>query len=227
LHSRSVDIGHERARELARRFGEELRIARLAVGLSQTMLARRAGVSQAAVSLAEHGSATCSLDVRCRLAAACGHELGWRIFPVDGISLRDSGQLRLAEAIAAAKHASWQIRMEVPVSVSATDRRAADIVLYRPEEVAHIEIERLAFDGQAQIRAAQLKREALRASVKRPVRLIIALPDTTTNRRRLAPYAESFGQAFPVRSAAVWAAIRRGFPIGGDAIMFVRQRRRP
>ncbi len=114
--------------------------------------------------------------------------------------------------------------MEVPVS--GMDGRAADLLLEGPAESVHIEIERLAFDGQAQIRAAQLKRRALAEAATRPVRLVIALPDTTGNRRRLAAYPDLLGHAFPAGSAAVWRAIRRGEPIGADGLLFVRARGR-
>ncbi len=116
-------------------------------------------MSQAQVSRAEHGTGGMSLEQRCRLAAAVGHEIGWKLYPVATVSLRDSGQLALAHAIIAGAHATWHRQLELPVASG--DRRAADLVLSGPEELIHIEIERTLVDFQAQLRSAQLKRHAL------------------------------------------------------------------
>ena len=156
---RRTDAGRSRSRYLAALFGRELRIARVTAGLSQARLASLAGTSQTEVSKAERGLLEISLDARCRLAAACGHELGWRLYPVATVRLRDSGQLALAQMIVAAAHPSWRPRLEAPVAPG--DPRAADLILTGSAEILHIEIERALFDLQAQLRAAQLKRELL------------------------------------------------------------------
>src|ERR1044071_1420555 len=124
FRSKPSSRGKVRARDLARRYGQELRIARMAAGLTQKQVALRAGVSQQTVSLAERGSLSISLETRCTLAAACGHELSLRLFPVASVSLRDSGQLELAEQVLAMTHSSTTVRMEVPVRPG--DSRAAD-----------------------------------------------------------------------------------------------------
>ena len=157
----------------------------MTAGLTQSQLARLAGISQGEVSKTENGSTRVGLEARCRLVAATGHELGWRLYPVATVRLRDSGQLTLAQAIIKAAHPSWHARLEVPMGPD--DRRAADLVLNGPNEVLHIEIERALVDLQAQVRAAQLKREALAERSSEPVRLILAVPDT----RRRAPSLRS------------------------------------
>ena len=196
----------------------------MTAGLTQAQVGRLAGVAQKQVSRAELGAFNLSLEVRCKLAAACGHELGWRLYPVATVRLRDSGQLSLAQAITGAAHRNWHARLEVPVAPG--DRRAADLVLTSTTEILHIEIERALVDMQAQLRSAQLKREALAASRQQPVRLIIAIPDTKAARARLAPFAELIARALPVTSALAWRAIRSGEPLGGDGILFVRAPRR-
>ena len=55
--------------------GETLREARLAAGLSQTELARRAGTSQATLSAYETGSKRPSVETLSRLLAATGRRL--------------------------------------------------------------------------------------------------------------------------------------------------------
>jgi transcriptional regulator with XRE-family HTH domain len=183
-------------------------------------MARLAGMSQQQASQAELGAGDVSLEARCRLAAACGHELGWRLYPVATVRLRDSGQLGIAQAIVHAAHPNWMPRLEVPVAPG--DRRAADLLLSSPVEILHIEIERALIDVQAQLRAAQLKRQALGEQETRPIRLVIAVPDTRTTRTRLAPFAELIARALPAQSATAWRALRSGEPLGNDAILFVR-----
>lgn len=88
FRARPKDIGIARTRELGERFGRELRIARVTCGLTQRQLAMRAGVSQPTVAQAEAGNTGLSLEVRCRLAAAAGHELSLKLFPVSSVPAR-------------------------------------------------------------------------------------------------------------------------------------------
>jgi len=196
----------------------------MTAGLTQTSVARLAGVSQQHVSLAERGAGDLSLDFRCRLAAACGHELGWRLYPVATVGLRDSGQMALAQAIVMAAHPSWKTRLEVPVAPG--DARAADLMLVGAAQIIHVEIERALVDFQAQLRSAHLKREVLSERDARPIRLLIAVPDTPTSRARLTPFVDMIRQAMPATSRAMWRAIRLGEPLAGDGILFVRTPRR-
>ncbi|MBI2777072.1 MAG: helix-turn-helix transcriptional regulator [Chloroflexi bacterium] len=194
----------------------------MTAGLSQSRMARLAGLSQQQASQAELGAGDVSLEARCRMAAACGHELGWRLYPVATLRLRDSGQLRIAQEIVQAVHRSWQARLEVPVARG--DLRAADLVLTSAAEILHVEIERALVDLQAQLRAAQLKRQALAEREGRPIRLVIAVPDTRTTRARLAPLEELLARTLPASSASTWRALRTGEPLGADGILFVRAR---
>ena len=192
----------------------------MSAGLTQAQLARRAAISQAQVTRAERGRIDISLDARCRLAAACGHELGWRLYPVATVRLRDSGQMALAQLITRAAHPNWRARLEVPIA--AGDARAADLVLTSGHGIIHIEIERALVDFQAQLRSAQLKRETLAAHHARPMRLVIAVPDTRATRARLAPFAPLLAQTMPASSRAIWQAIRSGDTLQQDGILFVR-----
>jgi len=220
FRARTADTGRGRARYLATAFGRELRIARVTAGLSQARLASLAGTSQTEVSKAERGLLDVSLEARCRLAAACGHELGWRLYPVATVRLRDSGQMALAQAIVGATHSSLRPRLEVPVAPG--DPRAADLVLTGEAEIIHIEIERALVDFQAQLRSAHAKRDVIAAQDDRPIRLVIAVPARTKTRERLAPFSELIGQTMPASSRAIWRAIEDGESVGGDGILFVR-----
>lgn len=190
------------------------------MGLTQVKLGRLAGVSQQVVSQAELGDPQVSLEIRCRLAAACAHEIGWRLYPAGRVTLRDSGQLAIAQRITAEANVSWHVELEVPVADG--DLRAADLVLSNRQELVHIEVERILVDAQAQIRSAQLKRDALAERHARPVRLVIAVPDTRALREALAPVASLINRALPTPSRRIWSAIRTGEPMGGDGILFVR-----
>lgn len=176
-----------RQNDVVGRFARELLAARAVAGLTQKEVARRAGVSQPFISYVERGRKHPSLEVMHRLASATGHDLSFRLFPADGVRLRDSGQMRLANQIRRELNAAWRIQLEVPVA-PAPDRRAADMVLQTPGEVVQLEIERALLDFQAQLRAAQLKRATLADRLSRQVRLVIALPDTARNRAVVADH---------------------------------------
>ncbi len=60
-----------------------IRIARRQSGLTQQMLAKRAGTSQAAVSAYESGRRSPSVDTLCRLLGAAGYEVRMRLTPPD------------------------------------------------------------------------------------------------------------------------------------------------
>lgn len=205
------------------RFVGELHDARASTGMTGRAIARRAGMSPAQVSRVLRGLVAPDLDEAERMVAATGHHLVVKIVPGDGIRLRDSGQMEVAQLIRSEAHARWRSRLEVPVG-PASDRRAIDLVLEQPAEVLAVEIERGMGDAQAQFRGGQLKRVALAERLGRTVRLVIAIPDTAALRRRLAPFATVILASFPVSSRAAWAAIRSGEPLGGDALLWVRPR---
>lgn len=217
---RTSTIGRQRARELAGRFGSELRIARVGVGLTQLQVATLASCSQQHVSRAEHGRVNVSLTTRCRLVAACGFDLGWRLYPMRTVRLRDSGQLQVANGIGSIAHPSARIALEVPVAPH--DLRAADLVITLPEEIIHVEIERSLVDLQGQLRAAQLKRRALAEHEERPVRLVLAVPATGRTREAIRDIGPLLARTLPVGSRAILTAIRSGRPIGGDGLLLVR-----
>lgn len=211
------------ADEVAARFARDLVAARAVAGLTQSQVARRARVSQAMVSQAERCRTLPSLSVMHRLAAATGHDLSLRFFPADGIRLRDSGQLRVAERIRVEADGRWHVRLEVPIGPP-PDRRAADMVLQAAGACILVEVERALLDFQAQLRAAQLKRAAMTDAMGRTVRLVIAMPDTRRNRAVVDAHRAILETALPVPSRKVWACLRAGAPIGGDGLLWVRSR---
>jgi transcriptional regulator with XRE-family HTH domain len=210
-----------RVGEVATRLARELIAARAVAGLTQRQVARRAGVSQALVSQVERGQTTPSLDVMHRLAAATGYDLSFRLFPADGVRLRDSGQLRVAEVLRAAAHPAWRVRLEVPVGTG-RDRRAIDLVLDAGEDMIAVEIERALLDLQAQLRSAQLKRAAFAEGIGRAAWLVLAVPDTYRNRTAVETYRTLISAALPVPSRRIWARLRSGGQLDGDGLVWVR-----
>jgi transcriptional regulator with XRE-family HTH domain len=225
FRARPQDIGSARARELATRIGRELRIARVGAGLTQSKLAALAGMSQSMVAESERGLPGVSLDARCRLAAACGHELSMKLFPVSTLRLRDSGQLTLARAVVEAAARCWRSRFEMPTGPG--QLHAADIVLENDHQLVQVEVERALVDFQAQWRAANLKRESLAARLGRAIVLIVAVPDTSSVRKRLEPHEELISRAMPTSSRDLWRALRGCQPIDADGLLFVRAREPP
>ena len=181
-------------------------------------------MSQAFVSQVERGRKTPSFRVLHRLTSAVGHDLSVRFYPGGGIRLRDSGQIRVAEAIRAALAPAWRVGLEVPVGAP-PDRRAADMVLKLRGEAVEIEIETALADFQAQLRSGQLKRAALADRIGRPVRLVIALPDTRRNRLVVADHRLVVQAALPERSRRIWSALQGGSEVGGDGLLWVEPAR--
>ncbi|MEX0626792.1 MAG: helix-turn-helix domain-containing protein [Chloroflexota bacterium] len=207
--------------EVAGRLARELVAARAVSGLTQRQVAERAGVSQALISQAERGRIVPSLDVMHRLASAAGHDLVLRLYPGNGVRLRDSGQLQVAETIRAAASSAWRVRLEVPVG-AAPDRRAVDMVLDGPAGMVAVEVERALLDLQAQLRAAQLKRAATVERTGRSAWLVIAVLDTRRNRAAVLNHRSLLAAALPVPSKRIWACLRAGVPVGGDGLLWVR-----
>jgi transcriptional regulator with XRE-family HTH domain len=210
----------------AEAFAAELEIAAAGSGVTQRQIATRARVSQSFVSRVQRRLIIPDLAVAERLASATGHRLSIKLLPGDGLRLRDTGQLRLAEVIREQAHPHWRVSLEVPAGLE-SDRRAADMVLTQTDHAMHIEIERWLRDLQAQLRRAQLKRMALTERLGRPVRLILALPDSRSTRLTVGEHAALIKAALPASSRVVWAAIRSGEGLAQDGLLFVRAPRRP
>lgn len=222
LRSRALDIGTSRGREVTLRIGAELRLARTTAGLTQQAVARLAGTSQSIVSRIERGAVLADLLLLSRVAAAVGHQVSIRLFPTRGVSVRDSGQLELIQAILVAAHAGWQRAIEVRVSADVRDLRSADALLTSANEVMHIEVERTLIDLQAQLRAGLRKREAISQRLGRPVRFVLALVDGRRARDLVTAHSDVVSVALPATSSEVWRSIRTQNPLGRDGLLFVR-----
>lgn len=206
------------------RIGEEVRLARVSLGLTVHRASRLAGVSWSTAARVEAGDPDVGVETLCALAEAVGVDVVLRAYPGRQPSLRDSGQLAVAENIRAVADAAWQSTLELPIGEHGA---AVDMVLFGPNEIIAVEIERTLADWQAQYRRADQKRRALAAQHARAVRLVLVVEDTRRNRALLAPVRSLLDTALPARSRDVIAALRSGRPLRRDGLLWVRRRRPP
>lgn len=205
----------------ARRIGEEILRTQAAFGLTSRQVARLAGVATSTVRRVHAGDGGVQTHTLCAIASALGLQVSLRAFEQRTPSLRDTGQMEIVELIRATAHESLRSAIEV---TAGEHGRSADLVLFGPEEILHVEVERLLLDFQAQYRSALRKREFLDAAHARPVRLVIAVEDTVRNRSVVAAHASLVGSALPAGSRAVLRSLRTGQPLATDGLLWVRRR---
>ena len=207
------------AQRQAQRIGQEVALARANLGLSASAIARLAGVAVSTERRVELGDPSVTVVTAARVLVAAGLELAARAYPSRPPSLRDSGQLRLAQRLREMAAPAWRVAIEVPIEGG----RSADVVMYGADEILHLEIERRLADFQAQFRAAAAKREVLHAAHERAVRLVMVIEDTAANRRRVTEHAAVIRHALPADSRAVLRAVRTGTPLAMDGLLWIRR----
>lgn len=215
--------GHEwegMARAVAASIGREVVLARTNLALTRRRAARLAGISPSTQKRVEDGDPSVGTATACRVAAAVGLKVWAKAYPIRTPSLRDTGQLRIAEMLRRAAHSSFRVAVEL----SLPEGRSADEVFFGPDEIIHAEIERLWADWQAQYRSASAKRDELAAQHRRPVRLVLVIEDTRANRAAIRPHIDLIRSALPAGSREVARALRIGQTLGRDGILWVRPR---
>lgn len=205
---------------LALRIGTDIDTSRCALAMTIGDVARRAHVAPSTVVRVIHGDGGAHLDTVCAVAAAVGLSVGAKVFPSAQPSLRDTGQLRLAEFLVGQGDQRLRAALELPVGDAFG--RAADLVFFGADEIIHAEIERRLPDFQAPYRAATVKRDALQAKHSRPVRLVLVIEDTRRNRALVAPHGALIRGALPATSSDILRALRNGTPLGHDGLLWVR-----
>lgn len=203
-----------------RRLAAELRTARARLGISRRELARRAGVARATIARIDDADPSMQVDTLAAVLAAANLDMVLQAYEGGGSSLRDTGQMEIAEVIRVPASSNWRPVTEVAAGPFG---RSADLVLYGAQEVIHVEIERGAADFQAQERSAKRKREALAAGEARPVRLVLAIEDTRRNREVMGPHEALVRSQYPASSREIMAALRSGRPLGRDGLLWVRR----
>lgn len=211
-----------RASNQAARIGADVKLSRATLALSVDELARRAGVASSTVERVESGEPGVQLNTIVSIAAAVGLDVVLTAYPGKSPSLRDTGQLTIANALRIQAEQHWRAQLEVPAG---DHGRAADLVLYGTDEIQHFEIERAATDFQAQLRAAVVKRAEIARRHARPVRLILAVEDSRRNRALAERHAEIIASQLPASSREVLRSLRSGMPLGRDGFLWVRRSR--
>ena len=84
---------------LAGTIGREVMLARTNLALTRRRAARLAGVSPSTQDRVERGDPSVTVATSCRVAGALGLKLWAKAFPVRTPTLRDTGQLRIAEIL--------------------------------------------------------------------------------------------------------------------------------
>ncbi|MDQ3691719.1 MAG: helix-turn-helix domain-containing protein [Chloroflexota bacterium] len=89
--------GAQRAKDQARPLGRDIRLARTTAGVTRADAATRAGVSRSTWDRVEAGDSTVTLTTLCAVTDAIGLDLVVRAHPGRGTSLRDRGQMAIAQ----------------------------------------------------------------------------------------------------------------------------------
>lgn len=208
------------ARVLGVQIGTEVALARANLGLTRRAAARLSGISPSTQARIERGDPSVRLDTSCRAAAGVGLKLWAKAYPVKTPSLRDTGQLRIAETLRLAAHSSYRVVQELGLS----NGRSADEVFFGPDEIIHAEIERILADLQAQYRSGSAKRDELATAHQRPVRLVLVVEDTRRNRTAIQPHFPLLRSMLPAGSREVMRSLRTGERLGRDGLLWARPR---
>jgi len=186
-----------------RQFGDELRHARQAAGLSQSRVAAAAGVSQPVLSRMELAKAPHPDFIEAaRVARVVGLELRLQCFPAGG-QLRDVAHAALIARFL--RRAPEAVRRQLEAPVGRGDLRAWDVLLTLRGGTAGVIAETRIRDLQALLRREHRKQLDSGVSV-----LVLVVARTKNNVRALSEAAELLDAEFPLRTRAVLAALARG-----------------
>lgn len=219
-HHRPIPKARREADAAAKRIGREIEMARRSAAVSIESTAQRAHVSPSTVVRILNGDSGAHLDTFYAIAWAVGLRPSVKLFPTEAPSLRDSGQLHIAQYLISIAHSSLKPQMELPVGDPFG--RAADLVFFGAREIVMHEIERSLSDFQTTKRGAMLKRDALQAQHRRPVRLVLTVEDTRRNRDLVAPHLLALAADLPASSSAIMRHLRSGEDLGTDGLLWVR-----
>ena len=205
----------QRASELRRNLGREVRVARLMSGASVRNAGSAVGRSGAWVSRVERGLVPgVSITDVTILAGAVGLRLRLSTFP-DGPAVRDAAQVALLGRLRARIGPAWRWQLEVPVPIRG-DRRAVDAVISSPGGRCVVEAIVRLVDLQAQWRAISLKVRDLGIE-----RAVVVVADTRANRRVLAGSRDLWQAALPVGTRVGIRTLRDGAVPPDDVLLLL------
>src|SRR3954454_7437794 len=213
--ARQEIVGRSRAGEVALRLGRGLRDARLAAGLTQRMVAARAGVSQAEIARLEAGrGANARIETWAACAAGVGTQLVAFLEQAPGASLpRDLEHLRRQDlVIRTAVAGGWVAHPEAALAHDGPRPRSIDVLLTRParREAAVIEIWDLILDGGDAMRGLEAKviETRRRMGAEWHVGGLLVVRGTQRNRQLIGGLAALFAARYPASSHGWLRALR-------------------
>jgi transcriptional regulator with XRE-family HTH domain len=212
---RPIDRAVRRSGRLRQVAGDELRNARIGLGLSQRFVANASGISQTQVSRIERAAlSSVTIDALCRMATVVGLDVSIKFYPGDR-PFRDQAQIRLLDRFRLEVGPPLILKAEVPIPIPG-DQRAWDLCIVGLPEIYGVEAETRLWDLQAVQRKLTLK--ARDSNIGRVILLVSA---THANRTALDLAAASLEEMFPVGGRAALRALRAGQDPGGSAIILL------
>lgn len=206
-----------RARDRVAAAVAEIRRARIAAGISQTVLGQAVDVSRARISRIELGiERQVSAELLVRMASVVGLDLVVRAYPGRDPDL-DASQRRVLQRFANRLGQSWRWRNEVPLPIVG-DQRAWDAVGVHAVtgRAVHVEAETRLGDVQALLRRLALKRRDGRLD-----RLVLLVADTRHNRDVMRAASAGFAGAFPAGSRRALGSLAMGVDPGADVVLLI------
>jgi transcriptional regulator with XRE-family HTH domain len=205
-----------------------VRRLRLDAGLSVRSVARAARIDPAYLSLIERGQREPSYAVLAALGDGLGFDLGLRLFPTAGPTIRDRHQAAIVELLIRSLAHDWRRLVEVPVRRPA--RGVIDLVLAR-EVIVAVEVHSELRSVEQLIRWAGEKAESLPSADAWPVlsaggalriERLLVVRSTRTNREIVRAHGATFATVYPADPTAARAALIGGEPWPGSSILWAR-----
>lgn len=214
-----------------RSLAEDLRRLRIDAGLTQSELARAAGVHPSQISRAEDAVTRPSIETYSKLAVALGADLSARFYPNTGPVIRDRHQAAILEALLGQLSPSWRPYPEVGVRHPA--RGWIDVVLHSDHArcVVATEIQSDLRRLEQQLRWFAAKSESLPSwegwahlgeITTRSALLIVR--STRSTRNVGAEFRQQLAAAYPAHPADAVVSLKAGRPWPGSALIWVEVR---
>jgi transcriptional regulator with XRE-family HTH domain len=201
--------------------GDEIRSARLGLGISIAAAAAAVGLSHSVFARIERGESTgVTVEQLCLACAAAGLRFSGNAYP-DAPGVRDAGHTKLLQRFRDQLPPGTPWRTEVGVPI-AGDLRAWDATAELMRRIIAIEAEMRVVNAQAVDRRVSLKRRDSGIEI-----VILLVADTKGNRATLAADREALRANFPLDSRQILAAIRSGRPPASSGVLLLEPSRRP
>lgn len=206
--------------QILRALMREAEAARIAHGTSYAAIGRALDLGAGQVArIMRAQSPDVSIVRAAQILAAVGMELSAGAFPV-GAPVRDAASADLLGRLRQRLHPSLSWREELPVielpEPGVSDRRAWDAGIDGPGVLVRVEAETHVGDAQALGRRLALKQRDGRVGC-----VILLLSRTRHHHELLAAAGEGLKAMFPVSQRSALAALVRGRPPSGNALILL------